>query len=297
MIAVDVMGGDRAPHVVLEGGLAAARKSVPVAFYGPGTMIERWLDAKDPVWRKYAIVVIDAPDAIDMAAEPVSAVRKKTNSSLVRAVASVSAGKSAAVVSAGNSGALMAAAALFIGKQEGIERPAIAGFLPSSQGKVLVLDLGANTDCRPHHLQQFAHMGAHYVTQVTKNTRPRVGVLSNGHEPGKGNVIVKEAHQLLQKDTLNFIGNVEPYDIFAGRVDVVVCDGFVGNVLLKTMESVAEQVHTHATARGEMFPVRGGALLLGVKGVVLVCHGNADAWAIEQALVQAWDMTHRNNYK
>jgi glycerol-3-phosphate acyltransferase PlsX len=297
MIAVDVMGGDRAPQVVLEGGLAAARKSVPIAFYGPGTMIEQWLDAKDPAWRTYAITVVDAPEAIDMAAEPVSAVRKKTNSSLVRAVASVSSGKSVAVVSAGNSGALMAASTLFIGKQEGVLRPAIAGFLPSSQGKVLVLDLGANTDCRSHHLQQFAHMGVNYLTHLTKNIRPRVGVLSNGHEPGKGNVIVKEAHQLLQKDTLNFIGNVEPYDIFAGRADVVVCDGFVGNVLLKTMESVAEQVHTDTAARDEMDSVRGGALLLGVKGVVLVCHGNADARAIEQALVQAWNVSHGNNYK
>jgi phosphate acyltransferase len=297
MIAVDVMGGDRAPHVVLEGGLAAARKSIPVAFYGPHTLIEQWLDANDPMWRTYGVSIIDAPETIDMAVEPVNAVRKKTNSSLVRAVASVTAGKSSAVVSAGNSGALMAASALFMGKQEGVERPAIAGFLPSSQGRVLALDLGANTDCRPHHLQQFAHMGVVYLTRTTGKLRPRVGVLSNGQEPGKGNSVVKETHQLLCKDTLNFIGNVEPYDIFNGHADVVVCDGFVGNVLLKTMESVAHLMRVVPTVKESKYSVSGGALLLGVKGVVMVCHGNADAQAIEQALVQAWNMSSGNNYK
>ncbi len=295
MIAVDVMGGDRAPEVTLEGGLAAARISVPVAFYGPGHRIEQWLHDHDRNWQSYAISIVDAPEIIDMAAEPVAAVRRYPHSSLVQAIISVTTGKSVAVVSAGNSGAVMTAAVLFVGRQDGVERPAISGFLPTHGTPVLALDLGANTECRPHHLQKFAHLGVQYLEQTMGMVRPRVGLLSNGHEPGKGNSVGKETFNLLTADSLNFIGNVEPYDVFAGRTNVVVCDGFTGNVLLKTMEAVGSLLASKAPGVPDIYLPRGGALLLGVKGTVIVCHGNISALGIEQAIVQAWNISCRNN--
>ncbi len=296
MVAVDVMGGDRAPQVVLEGCLAAARKSVPVALYGPRHSIEQWLDANDPVWRTYRMSIIDAPGVIDMAAEPVAAVRKQPQSSLVQAIISVANGASVAAVSAGNSGAIMAASVFGIGRQSGVERPAIAGFFMTQQAPTLVLDLGANTDCRPSHLYQFAHLGAQHLEQTKRQMRPRIGLLSNGHEPGKGNIVSKEAFHLLCADTsLNFMGNVEPYDLFAGRVDMVVCDGFVGNVLLKTMESVGALIQAKVPGVPDVWSTESGALLLGVKGTVLICHGNADAHAIEKAVLQAWNISDGND--
>jgi len=295
MIAVDVMGGDRAPEVTLEGGLAAARTSIPVAFYGPGHRIEQWLYDHDRSWQSYAISIVDAPEVIDMAAEPVAAVRRYPQSSLVQAVISITSGKNVAVVSAGNSGAVMTAAVLFVGRKKGVERPAISVLLPTQQNPVLALDVGANTECRPCYLQTFAHLGAHYAEQTMGIMRPRVGLLSNGHEQGKGNSVGKEAFCLLQKDNLNFIGNIEPYDVFASRADVVVCDGFAGNVLLKTMEAVGAMLAAKAPGLPAICAPRGGALLLGVNGTVLVCHGNVSALGIEQAIVQAWNISLSNN--
>ena len=295
MIAVDVMGGDRAPEVTLEGGLAAARTSVPVAFYGPGHRIEQWLHDHDRNWQSYAISIVDAPEVIDMAAEPVAAVRRYPHSSLVQAVISVATGKSVAVVSAGNSGAVMTAAVLFVGRHKDVERPAISVFLPTLQVPVLALDVGANTECRPRHLCTFAHLGVEYLEQIMGMVRPRVGLLSNGHEPGKGNSVGKEAFNLLTADSLNFIGNVEPYDVFAGSTDVVVCDGFAGNVLLKTMEAVGAMLTSKTPGIPDICTPRGGALLLGVNGTVLICHGNVSALGIEQAIVQAWNISRRNN--
>lgn len=298
MIAVDVMGGDHAPEVVLQGALAAAKKSVPVTLYGPQAMIYQWLGVHAPEWNNFAISVVDASDIIAMDEEPVFAVRKKPASSLVKAVASVAQHQNAAVLSAGNSGALMAAAALVIGRAEGVERPAIAGFLPTVQGSVLALDLGANTECKPVHLQTFARLGSDYVARTLGISQPRVGLLSNGHEEGKGSLLVKETYALLKQDTLNFIGNVEPYDIFNHKADVVVCDGFSGNVLLKTVEAVTEMVAglidpsqakkvSDHLASGQL----SGALLLGVNQPVIVCHGSASARAIEEAIFYAWHIS------
>src|SRR5271157_3208988 len=169
MIAVDVMGGDHAPDVVLAGALAAAKKSIPVMLFGPQAMMEHWLDASDRSWHSLPIKLVDCPDTIAMDDEPVFAVRKKAQSSLVKAITSVAAGDCSAVISAGNSGALMAAAVFFIGRADGIERPAIAGFLPTQTGSVLALDLGANTECRPEHLVQFARMGALHMQKIFGN--------------------------------------------------------------------------------------------------------------------------------
>jgi phosphate acyltransferase len=302
MIAVDVMGGDHAPQVALQGALAAAKKSVPVLLCGPQEIIHQWLDTHDSSWKTYPIKIVDAPDIVAMDEEPVAAVRKKTNSSLVKAVASVAMGHCTAVISAGNSGALMAAAVFVIGRADGVERPAIAGFVPAHNKQVFVLDLGANTECRPSHLQKFAHMASDYVTQVLLVPNPRVGLLSNGHEEGKGSLLVKETHVLLKNDTLNFIGNVEPYDIFAGKADIVVCDGFSGNVLLKTMEAVAERIAgllpadmAQRIADSFAYTQHGGALLLGVKKPVIVCHGNSSTGMIENAIMLAWKVSHRND--
>lgn len=303
MIAVDVMGGDNAPGVVLEGALAAAKRSIPVGLYGPADMVNQWLDTHSAGWKILPIQVFDAGDVIDMDEEPVSAVRKKGQSSLVKAVASVAQGSSSAVISAGSSGALMVASTLIIGRVEGVERPAIAGFLPSKKGKVLALDLGANTECKPLYLHNFAQLAHFYLQQTFHINNPRVGLLSNGHEDVKGSVLVKETHTLLRNDKIiNFTGNVEPYDIFSHKVDIVVCDGFTGNVLLKTVEGMADFM------LGMMSPldaqraqncfehkIVGGALLLGIKGSVIVCHGGSTAHDIEHALAFAWSVSNPDN--
>jgi len=297
MIAVDVMGGDHAPNMVLEGAYAAACKSVPVMLYGPEAFICGWLDKKDPLWGRYAITVANAPDVIAMDEDPVGSVRHKQQSSLVSAVRSVANNQCSAVLSAGNSGALMAAATLVVGRGEGVERPAIAGFLPTRQGHVLALDLGANTECRPQHLYQFAHMGNSYIQDVLGKQNPRIGLLANGHEEGKGSSLVKEAHQLLKTSSLNFIGNVEPGDIIANKADVIVCDGFAGNILLKTMEAMCDMIgdllspEEQQRVQNLSYKGVGGALLLGIKRPVIVCHGKSDAATIENAVHFAWSVS------
>ncbi len=302
MIAIDIMGGDHAPEAVLEGALRAAQQSIPLLLSGPQPMIEQWLTQHDSAWRSYDIVIAHAQTCIAMDDEPVAAIRKNPQSSLVVAVTSVAQGRCNAVISAGNSGALMAAALFLIGREQGIDRPAIAGLLPSKNGPVVGLDLGANTECRPQHLQQFAHMGHRYAQIALKCTNPRIGLLSNGHEEGKGSQLVKEAHVLLKHDSLNFVGNVEPYGIFAGNVDVVVCDGFAGNVLLKTMEAVSTfimqavgQQAAHMLRDRLSYVKYGGALLLGVKHPVIVCHGASNADAIEHAIIFARKITNRKD--
>jgi len=320
MIALDVMGGDHAPLAILDGSLRAAKRSIPVMLFGPAAFVRDELNKLDPAWETYPITISDAPSIVAMDDEPVSAVRKKPDSSLVQAVASVKAGQCRVALSAGNSGALMAAATFLLGRQEGIERPAIAGLMPSLHGNILVLDLGANTDCKPQYLVQFARLGRDYAHKTLKIVTPRVGLLSNGHEAGKGSQLVKDAFELLsQENSINFIGNVEPYDILENRADVIVCDGFSGNVFLKTMEATFElcmklvqqdiydQNNKHSEnhenlavqAWGKSFFTKiaaklhhkrfGGAFLLGVKGDIIVCHGSSDAKTIEQALVFAWE--------
>jgi glycerol-3-phosphate acyltransferase PlsX len=254
-----------------------------------------------------------------MAEEPVYAVRKKTQSSLVQAVQAVAQGQAHAVFSAGNSGALMAAALFALGRQEGIDRPAIAGLLPTLKGSVIALDLGANVDCRPHFLEQFAHMGSAYAQKLLGIAEPRIGILSNGAERGKGSLLVKQTAALLEESTLNFIGNIEPIDIINHGADVIVCDGFSGNVLLKTMEATAAMIK-HAFANelshggvardqseadrirttlelalrslDERFgeAAQSGARLLGVNGIVLVGHGSAHALSISRSIKKAYNI-------
>lgn len=307
MIALDVMGGDHAPEQVLRGAVKASASGVPVVLFGPKNIIHHLLQSIDPCWERIECLrIIDAPQCISMDEEPVSAVRRKRQSSLVAAVQSVANGQCSGVVSAGNSGALMAAALLGLGRQAGVDRAAIAGFLPARGGqRILALDLGANTECRPEHLCQFAQLGSDYVRKNKGIASPRVALLSNGHEEGKGSLVVKQAHQLLKASALNFVGNCEPY-VFVqdDGVDVVVCDGFSGNILLKTLEASLElcgdTVGRIAGGQDAQEKVRrvvgdldyrriGGAPLLGVNGTVIVCHGGSDACAIEHALRYAWD--------
>lgn len=303
MIAIDVMGGDQAPDIVLQGSLQAASKAIPITLFGPSDLITHWLNNHDKNWKTYPITVMHAPEIVAMDEDPLSVARQKRKSSLVAAVESVATGQCRAVVSAGNSGALMAAAIFIIGREDGIERAPIASFLPTPIGSVLCLDLGANTDCRPHHLVQFAHLGNSFVKKVLGLPHPRIGLLSNGHETGKGSMLVKEAYTLLKKEpALHFVGNVEPYHIFSQHVDVAVSDGFSGNVMLKTLEATMAMMQHNIEREGAQYGIDGkkltesltnrssfnkdgGALLLGVKGTVVVCHGASTALDIEHAII------------
>jgi len=284
VIAIDAMGGDFAPEAVLEGSLRYVKATcTPVCLFGPQDELRRVLDQLDSGWEQYPISIMNAPQIISMGQEPVQAVRLMPDSSLVRAVASVRDGDCRVALSAGNSGAMMAAALFLIGRNKGVERPALVGLLPGASGATVCLDLGANADCKANNLYQFAHLGVQYAQDFLDRDRDdiTVGLLSNGEEPGKGSLVTKEAFALLQKSFLNFVGNVEPQHVLAGKVDVVVSDGFAGNVLLKTFEAT---VWLCGKKKEHSFGKSGGALLLGVKKPVVIVHGNASVSDIEKAI-------------
>lgn len=308
LIAVDAMGGDFAPDIVLKGALSTARDGAKVCLFGPEKDLINRLLLLDPEWEKYrsqgapCLVVVDSPEVIEMGDEPVQAVRKKRNSSLVKAVESVAEGRCEAIVSAGNSGAVMAAALFFIGRIKGIDRPALTGLFQAPKGPVICLDLGANADCKAENIFQFAHLGARYAHDMLGIKEPAVGLLSNGEEPGKGPLVVKEAFCMLRDSGLHFYGNVEPSHLFKNKVDVVVCDGFSGNILLKTMEAVASFFvrsikdcferaglgETEAMGLSKLaHNDQGGALLLGVKKPVIISHGSASDSMIKNAIMFA----------
>ena len=223
MVAVDAMGGDLAPLEICKGVLIAAKQGIPITLFGPKEQLQRVLDGLDPLWQSYPISIVHAPDQIEMGEEPVLALRKKPNSSLVLAVASVKSGQCDSVISAGSSGALMAAATLLLGRLPGVERPCIAGFLPTRSGQpVVALDLGACVECKPSYLYQFAHLGVAYAELILGVKFARVGLLANGSEDSKGTALTKEVFSLLKNSSLSFIGNVEPEDIFHHKiVDII----------------------------------------------------------------------------
>lgn len=305
IIAVDILGGDFAPNAILAGALQAARAGIPLLLVGPREVstafFARWAGSD----RRLPIEFFDASEAIGMEEEPVEAVKRKPHSSLVTAVRLHAENKVSAVVSAGNSGALMAAGVLFCKKQKGIERPAIASFLPTITGKpCLALDIGANVQCKPHYLLQFAELGCQYLQSYASAMPPRVGLLSNGSERGKGTVLIKEAFELLEASEMTFVGNVEPLDIVQNKVDVVVSDGFSGNILIKSMEATIHlmkiffQKRTPATFSFEGLRnlttfleenMQTGAPLLGIQGTIIVAHGNADYSAIAGAIEKAYE--------
>lgn len=310
MIALDAMGGDSAPHVTVIGAINAARKGVDVGLFGDQDVLIPLLDAADPAWSHLSITVFHCTQAIEMDAEPTTSVTRQTDASLVRACRAVADGVADAVVSAGNSGAALVAGTFILGRVEEVLRPAIGTFLPTNAGSLFCLDLGANADCKPTFLEQFAYMGHLYVKIMKNIPAPRVALLSNGAESYKGPTLVKEAYKRLSASPLNFIGNLEARDIFDDRADVLICDGFSGNVLLKAMQGTASAMNTWMKQESErtvlgrlagllMRPVarririktnyatQGGALLLGLRHPCIIAHGCSNALAIEQALLLA----------
>lgn len=299
MIAVDVMGCDHGPGVVIRGAVNAA-KVIPVVLFGPEELIISELRKIDPDWQiNHKIFIYNALQCIEMDEDPVAAVRNKKQSSMAYALQHVKNGQCLAAVSAGNSGAFMVASLFELGRCKNVERPAIASFLPTEKGQVLALDLGANTECRAEYLLQFAQIGCEYLQAKMKLSNPRIGLLSNGREDSKGSKLTKEAFALIKQSSLNFIGNVEPSHVFKHVVDVVVCDGFSGNVLLKTSEAVRSMMinffkqsqDTDLVSKRALCD-NGGAILLGVNGNVILCHGSADSNAIENAIKFAWSVTN-----
>lgn len=318
-IAVDAMGGDHAPEAVVAGSVAAARElGAQILLVGPEARIRQELAKYHPTVP--TIEIVDAPEAIEMHEPPVMALRRKKRASIIVAFEQLRAGRAEAVVSAGHTGAAMGAALLGVGRIPGVDRPAIAAVLPTlSDHPAILLDVGANVDSKPFHLQQFALMGAVYASKVLRVPAPRVGVLSNGTEEGKGNDLTLQASALLRQSGLNFIGNLEARDFFTGVADVVVCDGFVGNVAVKFGESLALAIR--AIVKGELVGTRGrllmlyltplarkvrrmwrridyreigGAPLLGINGVCIIAHGSSNARAIRNAIRVAMEgVTHR----
>ncbi|MCL5256533.1 MAG: phosphate acyltransferase PlsX [Chloroflexi bacterium] len=304
-IALDAMGGDKAPAETVKGAVAAAKTlGIEVLLVGRREEIETELSKHKTAG--LPLRVIDAPDVIDMGEPPAQAVRRKPNSSLVIAT-QLSTGEADAMVSAGNSGAAMAACLFKMGRIEGIERPAIAGLIPTFHGRVLVIDIGANTECRPDNLLQFAIMGSIYMQKVCRVTEPRVALLSNGEEDTKGTALVKETHKLLRSAPVLFTGNIEAKDVPFNTADVVVTDGFTGNILLKMGEGVVSMMTMlikqelsrdilTKLASAPLIPAfdriksrldyaeYGGAPLLGVNGVGIIAHGRSDAKAVRNAI-------------
>ncbi|MBL8997275.1 MAG: phosphate acyltransferase PlsX [Gemmatimonadales bacterium] len=312
-IALDAMGGDLAPAAPVAAALLAARElgaGHTLQLVGRTAAVREQLDAqlaaaadRDTLSAAAArFELIDAPDVIEMTDKPSVAIRGKPNSSMAVGIRLQAEGKSDAFVSAGNTGAQMAASTFVLRLHEGLTRPAIATVFPTARQPVVVLDAGANVDCSAKELVQFARLGSVYARDILGRTDPAVGLLSIGEEPEKGNAAVKEAHQLLLGAGLNFIGNVEGRDIphgacDRGPVDVVVCDGFTGNVLLKFYESVAPMLfgmlakagvtreQLGAVVHAMDYAKYGGAPLLGVKGVSIICHGKSSPEAIKNGIL------------
>ena len=295
-VAVDALGGDNAPGEVILGALDAAASGTDVVLYGPAG-----LDT-------HGLPLVEATEVIEMADKPAEAVRAKPDSSLVAAVRAVADGRADAVVSAGNTGAMLAAGLLHLRRLPGVMRPAIAVPIPARQGPSVLLDAGANADARPDHLLQFAHMGAVFSEELLGVHDPEVRLLSIGEEDEKGNQLTIEAHQLLRDDdALNFKGNAESRDLLRGAADVVVTDGFTGNIALKLLEGTIKELldalraEIAATATGKLGgalirpaarrlrtrldpDTYGGAYLLGLRGLAVVAHGSSGRKAIANAI-------------
>lgn len=312
-IAVDAMGGDHAPGEVIRGAVHAFREhDLPIVLVGREEVIREELRRKGAK----GIEVQHASDVVEMYDSPGVAIRKKKDSSLRVGLNMVAEGKAASFVSAGNSGAVMAGALMILRKIRGVERPAIPATIPTPTGPIVLIDAGANVECKPYHLVQFGCMGDAYARKILGISRPRVGVVSIGEEDSKGTDLTRETSSLFRKTDLNFVGNLEGRDFFAGKADVFVCDGFVGNIILKTMEGMAtalldflrEEILKSQMAKvgavlagGAIRRVKrkldyaeyGGAPLLGVKGGVVICHGSSDARAMKNAIRSA-DSLHRH---
>jgi glycerol-3-phosphate acyltransferase PlsX len=317
VIALDAMGSDRAPRPEIEGAVQAARHHhVRVLLVGRQHVLQAEL-SRYPAAVALSLEIVHASEVISMGDKAAQAVRAKRDSSLRVGLRLVREGRAAGFVTAGNTGAAMAAAKMVLGGIPGVDRPALAAVFPTAVGTTaILLDVGANVDCKPHNLEQFAVMGEIYFRSMFGTRRPRVGLLSIGEEESKGNDLTRDAFHLLKHLPLNFIGNVEGRDLYNGSVDVIVADGFVGNVALKTSEGVANLVRAtlkeslKATITRQVgyllsrsafsdFKKRldhteyGGAPLLGVKGVCFITHGSSNANAIKNAIRVAAEFAER----
>jgi len=299
-VIVDAMGGDYAPHEIVQGAIDAARE------FGIEIMLVGQPEALEPFrFEGLPVTVHPASETIGMDEHPALALRKKPDCSIRVAASLLRKTPGAALVSAGHTGAVMAAALLDVGRMEGIERPAIAAVMPTVKGSVVVLDVGANVDCKPSQLVQFAQMGAAYAQYVLSMANPRIGLMNIGSEGAKGNELCLTAHPQLKSCGINFIGNVEPNHVFQGDVDVVVSDGFVGNIFLKTSEAIsqvfhrlieetvkelpfASQILKFLGPRLEKFkttqPDYAGAPLLGIEGACIITHGASKARTMKHAI-------------
>jgi glycerol-3-phosphate acyltransferase PlsX len=312
VIAVDAMGSDRAPKPEVEGAILACRHhDVRVLLVGRESQIREELKReidKHPSVGRLPIEIVPATEVIGMGEKAATAVRSKRDSSMRVGLRLVREGRAAGFVTAGNTGAAMATAKMVLGALPGVDRPALAAVFPTSAGKAaILLDVGANVDCKPHNLEQFAVMGEIYSRSIFGTHRPKIGLLSIGEEESKGNELTREAYVLLRQLPLNFAGNVEGRDLYNGSVDVIVCDGFIGNVALKVSEglvntvryllkeslksTISSQVGFLLSRRAfEDFKKRldyaeyGGAPLLGIKGICIVGHGSSNATALKNAI-------------
>jgi glycerol-3-phosphate acyltransferase PlsX len=308
-IAVDAMGGDFAPHTIIEGAVWASRKhGIKVVLVGDEDQVSKEL-SKYPT-SKLPIYIHHAPHVVAMHDTPSVVVRRMKETSIKVALDLAKEDQVSGVVSAGNSGAAMALAMYILKKLEGVDRPAIATIHPTPKGNTVLIDSGGNVDCKPIHLVQFAMMGYAYAKYILGEEEPKIGVLSNGEEEGKGNELTREVHDILLKSDLNYVGYVEGQDLNSGEVNVIVCDGFVGNVALKISEGLWETIHTilrweaqdNVRAKVAYFlmgrAIRrlvkkfdyseyGGAPLLGIDGNCVICHGASNAKAIMNAILLA----------
>ncbi len=317
-IALDVMGGDLGPRATVEGASLYIKESPEdhVVLVGDQEAIEQQLKSL-PESDRTRLSIIHAPENIGMNESPTEAVRKKKNSSMVAGLRLHKEGKVAAFVSAGHTGAQMAGSLLTLGRIPGVKRPAIGSFLPSEKGMVYVIDVGANVDSKPIHLLQFAQMGDIFVREVFNSENPQIGLLSIGEEEKKGNELTIAAHQLLKEQIPNFYGNIEGRDILRGKTDIVVCDGYAGNIVLKMaesmmtviMNSLKKSVGSNLVSNLGALLIKpafrqlknsfdyeeyGGVPLLGVDGISIICHGSSSGKAIYNALKVAKRMDSHN---
>ncbi len=313
-IALDAMGGDYGPEELIAGALCAAKKAgLQITIVGDENLLQSHIDKVSKESKvASSLNIVHASEVVGMDEYPVDAIRRKKDSSIMVAFELARQGEVDAVVSAGNSGATLAAALRKLGRIKSVVRPGIASMFPTLKKPVVLMDIGANVDCRPLHLFQFGIMASAF-SAIYSSGKPRVGLLSIGEESGKGNILVKESYELLKNSSLNFIGNVEGRDVYKGDVDVIVCDGFLGNNILKVSEGLAEAAmlmlrdeimksifakigYLLARPAFKRFKKRvdyaeyGGAPLLGINGVGIVCHGKSNAQAIKNAILEAAKM-------
>ncbi len=319
-VALDAMGGDHAPAVTVEGTVEIVSEydDIEVILVGDESHLKKELDGKR--YPANRILIKHASQVIGMDESPTVALRKKKDSSIRKAVELVKNGGADAVVSAGHSGVAMATALFILGTSKGVDRPAIAAIMPTLKGPFVLIDAGANVDCRPENLLQFAVMGNAYCRSILERPEPKVALLSIGEEDTKGNELTKEAFKLLKEADINFTGNIEGKDVFAGNADVVVCDGFIGNIVLKTSEGLAEaimkmlkrEIAELTTGRVGYLLMKpalrnfkkktdyaeyGGAPLLGINGTCIISHGRSTSKAIRNALRVAAEFSKKKVYE